>query len=90
MAVLGLGYLDLQAALPAGLYDMTSLRVLDLEQNCLPGLSPAVSRLTNLQVGIAGAEPCGRGGCVGSVRAAEVASCRTAGGIAMEAGRWRE
>ncbi len=51
LAILKLGYLELAEPLPAGLWgSLTGLRELDLEQNFLPGLSPEVSRLTNLQV----------------------------------------
>ncbi|GLC43469.1 hypothetical protein PLESTB_001560500 [Pleodorina starrii] len=50
LAVLRLGYLDLSAPLPAGLFELIGLRELDLEQNFLPALSPDISKLSNLQV----------------------------------------
>ncbi|KAG2493950.1 hypothetical protein HYH03_007880 [Edaphochlamys debaryana] len=50
LAVLKLGYLDLMEPLPPGLWELTALRELDLEQNFLRTLSPEVSRLTALQV----------------------------------------
>ncbi|EFJ50511.1 hypothetical protein VOLCADRAFT_103962 [Volvox carteri f. nagariensis] len=49
LAVLRLGYLDLSAPLPAGLYDLGFLRELDLEQNFLPYVSSDISKLSNLQ-----------------------------------------
>ncbi|GLI60483.1 hypothetical protein VaNZ11_002642 [Volvox africanus] len=50
LEVLRLGYLDLSTPLPGALYDMMSLRELDLEQNFLPYVSPDISKLSNLQV----------------------------------------